>query len=144
MKTMRNLTLTISKDKNQRVINGTIFLILLIWIISKLKYVHLASDIMVHYKYDLLKLLALIYLVQSILNKAWLNFITYCIYALLIGHELYSYVYSYFDDNDFVMKKEYGFLIKSWGSLVKLTILIVILWFTSKIKPIKIKTSNTK
>ena len=141
---MRNLTQILSKDKNQRIINGAIFLILFLWSISKLRFVHLSSDIRVHNKQDLLMLIALIYLTQTILNKLWLNFITNFIYILLIGYVVYSYVYAYFDNNDIVMRQEYGVLIKSWGTLVKLTILIVILWFTMKIRPIKMNTSNTK
>ena len=141
---MRNLTQILSKGKNQRIINGIIFLILLIWIITKLRYVYYSSAIMVHYKYDLLKLIALIYLAQTILNKTWLNSITNGIYAILIGYVMYTYIYSYFDENDFVMQKEYGVLIKSWGTFVKLSILLIILWFTIKIRPIKNNASNSR
>ncbi len=141
---MRNLTQILSKDKNQRIINGIIFLILLIWIISKLRYVNLASDIRTHYKYDLLKLIALIYFAQTILNRIWLNSIALSIYVVLIGYIVYSYVYSFFDENDFVMQQEYGVLIKSWGTLIKLTLLIIIIWFTKKTRPILINTSKTK
>jgi hypothetical protein len=141
---MRNLTQILSKDKNQRIINGIIFLILLIWIISKLRYVHLASDIRTHYKYDLLKLIALIYFAQTILNRIWLNSIALSIYVVLIGYIVYSYVYSFFDENDFVMQQEYGVLIKSLGTLIKLTLLIIIIWFTKKTRPILINTSKTK
>ena len=141
---MRNLTQILSKDKNQRIINGIIFLILLIWIISKLRYVNLASDIRTHYKYDLLKLIALIYFAQTILNRIWLNSIALRIYVVLIGYIVYSYVYSFFDENDFVMQQEYGVLIKSLGTLIKLTLLIIIIWFTKKTRPILINTSKTK
>jgi hypothetical protein len=99
---------------------------------------------MVHYKYDLLKLIALIYLAQTILNKTWLNSITNGIYAILIGYVMYTYIYSYFDENDIVMQKEYGVLIKSWGTFVKLSILLIILWFTIKIRPIKNNASNSR
>ena len=139
---MQNLTQTLSKDKNQRIINGIIFLFLLVWIIAKLKYVNYAGGLMVHYKYDLLKLIALIYLAQTILNKPWLNSITISIYLILIGYVLFTYIYSYFDENDFYMHKEDGVLIKSWGTFVKLSILFFILWFTIKIRPIKNNASN--
>jgi len=119
---MQNLTQILNKEKNQRIINGIIFLFLLVWIIAKLKYVNYASGLKVHYKYDLLKLIALIYLAQTILNKTWLNSITNGIYVILIGYVLYTYIYSYFDENDFYMQKEYGVLIKSWVTFVKLSI----------------------
>ena len=141
---MRNLTQILNKEKNQRIFNGITFLILFIWIIFKLRYVHLASDIRLHYKYELLKLIALIYLVQTILNKTWLNSIALIIYVVLIGYIVYSYIYSFFDENDFVMQQEYGFLIKSSGTFIKLTLLIIILWFTKKTRPILINISNTK
>ena len=141
---MQHLTNILRNDKNQRIINGIIFLCLLIWIIAKWRYVYNASDIMVHYKYDLLKLFAFIYLTQTILNKTWLNSITNILNAILIGYVLYTYFYSFFDENDFVMQKEYGVLIKSWGTLVKLSILFGILWFTIKMRPIKNKASNSR
>ena len=139
---MQNLTQILNKEKNQRIINGIIFLFLLVWIIAKLKYVNYASGLMVHYKYDLLKLIALIYLAQTILNKTWLNSITNGIYVILIGYVLYTYIYFYFDENDFYMQKEYGVLIKTWGTFVKLSILFFILWFTLKLRPIKNNASN--
>ncbi len=99
---------------------------------------------MVHYKYDLLKLIALLYLTQTILNKTWLNSILNSIYVILIGYVLYTHIYSYFDKNDFYMQKEYGFLIISWGTFVKLSILFFILWFTIKLRPIKNNASNSR
>ena len=141
---MQNLTQILNKDKNQRMINGIIFLFLLICIIAKLRYVYYASGIMVHYKYDLLKLIALLYLTQTILNKTWLNSILNSIYVILIGYVLYTHIYSYFDKNDFYMQKEYGFLIISWGTFVKLSILFFILWFTIKLRPIKNNASNIR
>ena len=134
---MRNLTHVLNKDKNQRIINGIIFLFLLVWIIAKLRYVYYASGIMVHYKYDLLKLIALIYLAQTILNKTWLNSITISIYLILTGYVMFTYMYFYIDENDFYWQKEYGILIKSCGTFVKLSILLIILWFTIKLRPIK-------
>jgi hypothetical protein len=139
---IQNLTQIVNKDKNQRIINGIIFLFLLMWIIAKLKYVNYASGLMVHYKYYLLKLIALLYLAQTILNKTWLNYITNSIYVILIGYVMYTYIYSYFDENDFYIQKEYGALIKTWGTFVKLSILFFILWFTIKLRPIKNNASN--
>lgn len=132
---MSNFTDILRNDKNQRNINGFIFLCLLIWIITQLRYVYYASDIRVHNKYDLLKLVSLIYLAQTILNRTWLNFTTKGVYAALIVYVLYTYFYSFYDEDDFVMQKEYGVLIKSWGTFVKLSILLLLLWFTNKIKP---------
>ncbi len=134
---MRNLTHVLNKDKNQRIINGIIFLFLLVWIIAKLRYVYYASGIMVHYKYDLLKLIALIYLAQTFLNKTWLNSITISIYLILTGYVMFTYMYFYIDENDFYWQKENGILIKSCGTFVKLSILLIILWFTIKLRPIK-------
>ncbi len=133
---MQRLIQILSTDKNQRTINGIIFLILLIWIIAKLKYVHYTSGDMVQYKYYLLQFIALIYLSQTILNKTWINFMTRGVYAILIGYVLCTYIYSFFDENDFVAHKEYGALIKSGQTFVKLAILSVILWFTIKTSPI--------
>lgn len=139
---MKNLTDLVGNDKNQRIVNGIIFLCLLIWIIAKLRDVSYASDIVVHYKYDLLKLVSLIYLAQTFLNRTWLNSITKGIYVALIVYVLYTYIYSFFDENDFVMQKEYGALIKTWGTFVKVSILFLILWFTNRIRPIKNNASN--
>jgi hypothetical protein len=136
---MQRLIQILSTDKNQRIINGLIFLILLFWITAKLKYVQYASGDMVHYKYYLLLLIALIYLSQTILNKTWINFITRGFYAILIGYVLCTYIYSFFDENDFVAHKEYGALIKSGQTFFKLAILSVILWFTITIRPISKK-----
>lgn len=140
---MGNLTLKLSNHKNQRMINGIIFLCLLAWIIAKLRYVYYASDILVHYKYDLLKLITLTYLAQTILNSNWLNSVIKGIYVALIIDVLGTFIYSFFDENDFVLQKEFGVLIKSWGTLVKLSILFIILWFTNKIRPVKNNASNS-
>lgn len=140
---MQNLTCKLSIDKKQRMINGIIFLCLLAWIIAKLRYVYYASDITVHYKYDLLKLITLTYLAQTILNRNWLNSVIKGIYVALIIFVLCTFIYSFFDENDFVMQKEFGVLIKSWGTLVKLSILFIILWFTNKIRPVKNNASNS-
>lgn len=133
---MQRLIQILSTDKNQRTINGIIFLILLIWIIAKLKYVHYTSGDMVQYKYYLLQFIALIYLSQTILNKTWINFMTRGVYAILIGYVLCTYIYSFFDENDFVAHKEYGALIKSGQTFVKLAVLSAILWFTITTSPI--------
>lgn len=132
---MQNLAHILRNDKNQRIINGIIFLCLLAWIIAKLRYVYYASDIMVHYKYNLLKVFTLTYFVQIILNRIWLNDLIKGIYIALIVYVLVTYIYSFFDQNDFVMQKEFGVLIKSWGTLIKLLILFIFLWFNNKIKP---------
>ena len=133
---MQNLAHILRNDKNQRIINGIIFLCLLVWMIAKLKYVYYASDVMVHYKYGLLKVFILTYLAQTILNKNWLNYLIRGIYVALIVYILFTYIYSFFDKNDFAMQKEFGVLIKSCGTLVKLFILFTFLWFTNKTKPI--------
>ena len=134
---MRNLTLILKDNKIQRIINGIIFLCLLIWIITKLNYVFYASGIMVHYKYYLLKLLTLMYLFQTILNRKWLNSMTKGFYATLAIYFIIAYIYSFFDENDYHMQKDYGVLIKSWETFIKLCLLFLILWFTNKITPIK-------
>ncbi len=136
---MQRLIQILSTDKNQRIINGLIFLILLFWITAKLKYVHYASGTMVQYKYYLIQFIALIYLSQTILNKTWINFMTRGVYAILIGYVLCTYIYSFIDKNDFVAQEEYGALIKSWQTFVKLAILSVILWLTITIRPISKK-----
>ncbi len=132
---MQNLSCILINDKNQRIINGVIFLCLLVWILAKLRYVHLASDIMVHYKYNVLKIIALTYLTQSIINRNWLNFTIKAIYVSLTIYVLYTYIYSFFDTNDFVMQKEYGVLIKSAWTLLKVFLLCSFIWFTNKIQP---------
>jgi hypothetical protein len=141
---MRNLIQILSKYKNQRIINGIFFLFFLIWIIANLRYVNYASGTMVHYKYYLLKLIALIYLAQTIFNKTWINFILNCIYTILMSYVLFTYFYSLFDENDIVIQKLNGVLIKSWETFVKLSILFSFLWFTIKIRPKKNNASNTK
>ena len=134
---MQNLTQILSKAINQRIFNGVIFTILLIWIIAKLKYVHYSSGYDIHYKYDLLFIIALIYLSQTIFNKTWINSLTSGIYTILMGYVLYTLIYAFFDENDSAMQKEYGVLFKSWNTFAKLSILTIILWFTAKTRPAK-------
>ncbi len=141
---MHNLISLLKKDRNRRIINGIIFLGLLIWIIAKLKYVYTASDIRIHYKYDLIKLMTLIYLVQAIINKIWFNWIIKGIYVALMVYVLYSYIYSFFDKYEIALRGEYGIPIKTWGTFLKLLILLLILWFTNKLKPTKSNTSNSR
>lgn len=138
---MRKLTIFLEQSKNQRIINGFISIILIVWILVKLRYVYLASDIEVHYKYYLLKMITLIYLIQTFKNKIWLNWMTKGIFMILILYVLYTYCCSFFDQDDYLMRKEYGVFLKSWGTFVKISILLLMLWFTDKIRPKMLKTA---
>jgi len=138
---MHKLTIILRKNKNQRIINGIIGLVLLLWVIVKWKYVIHASDINVHYTYDVLKFITIIYFIQTVINKNWLHWITKGIYVLLLVFVMYSYFYSFFDKNDVVIHKEYGVLIKTWGTFLKASILLFILWFTNNLKPIRYTSS---
>ena len=61
-----------------------------------------------------------------------------------MSYVLFTYFYSLFDENDIVIQKLNGVLIKSWETFVKLSILFSFLWFTIKIRPKKNNASNTK
>ena len=132
---MKRLSFILKDKKSQRIINGVIFLFLIIWIITKLRHVYYASGIAVHYRFYLLKVIALIYLAQTILNKIWLNSLIKGIYIVLIIYVVVTYVYAFFDQHDHVMTKQFGVLIKSWGTIVKLSLLFILLWITHKMKP---------
>ena len=134
---MQNLTRILSKAINQRIFNGVIFTILLIWIIAKIKYVYYSSGYDIRYKYDLLMIIALIYLSQTIFNKTWINSLTSGIYTILMGYVIYTFIYAFFDEKDSGILKEYGVLIKSCNTVAKLSILTIILWFTAKARPAK-------
>lgn len=132
---MFNLSKFLEKSKNQKIINGIISIILIIWIIAKWRYVEMASDIIVIQKYKVLKIISLIYLFQTFKNKVWLSTLLRSIYLVIVIYIIYTYVYAFFDENDYTMQKENGIVIKSLETTIKLTIFLVLIWFTDKMKP---------
>lgn len=127
----------LSLKRPHRIFNGIISFILFVWILTIRERVYYASGIREHYKFDLLLLVFSLYFMQTFLNKKWLNTALITVYSILIGYVFYSYVFALFDDNDNVMDKQNGVLIKTWGTLLKVSILSFAIWFTRSIRPNK-------
>lgn len=124
------------KAKNgQRLFNGIVALGLVVTIYLTSDYVYYSSNIRVHYKYNGLIIGMILYITQTILNSRLLNYITQAVFILLTAYILYSYLYAFFDENDLTMKKHNGILIKTWGTFLKLSCALVIIWITKLIRP---------
>lgn len=124
-------------SKMQRMLNGIIFIVLIIWIVSIHEYVHISSGIRIHRKFNLLLITTAIYFVQAIFNKPWLNTLLLSLYLLLLGYVMYAFIYSFFDPHDSIMRKQNGLPIKIWETTIKSTILLLACYFTWLTRPKK-------
>ena len=122
-------------NTSQRLFNGIVALGLVVTIYLTSDYVYYSSNIRVHYKYYGLIIGMILYITQTILNSRLLNYITQVVFILLTAYILYSYVYAFFDENDLIMEKHNGILIKTWATFLKLSCALVIIWITKLIRP---------
>jgi hypothetical protein len=73
-----------------------------------------------------------LYVIQTIINKKWLNIILLITYFFFLGYVFYSYVYAFFDDHDIFMNMKHGSIMKTWETLLKVTVIVGAIWFTKK------------
>lgn len=125
----------LSIQRTQRLTNGIISLVLFVWILSIQEHVYYSSGMREHYKFDVLLFMFGLYITQTILNKKWLNIILLTTYFFLLFYVFYSYVYAFFDENDNIINKQYGIVIKTWGTFLKCATLVTAIWITKRTRP---------
>lgn len=134
---MYDFTFKLNKNKNQRIINGFIFVCITSWVLLNLNYVYYSSSYYILIKYDFLKLLGFLFFLQTILNKLWINQILILLFCTLLVFVFFECIYSCYLREDFVFQKENGILIKIWGTCLKSSILILLIWIIHRMKPIE-------
>jgi hypothetical protein len=132
-----NLSQWLRNSITQRILNAAIATILLIIVIVNYEYAYFSSEIMVTYKLLILTYLIVLFILQTILNKNWLNILFKIIFTSLLGYVIYTYIFAFFDPYDAVMKREYGLIIKTYQFSLKSVILIFALILINKIRPLK-------
>lgn len=132
---LKFLSIILAQSRNQRIFNGLLSLLLLGVIVYTWRFVHISSDIRSQERANLIKLLFLVYGIQTFVNRRWINTFIICLYLLLIAYVISTFVYSFFDPNDSFLKKEYGLLFRSSIVVARIVFFIVLIWLTNKIRP---------
>jgi hypothetical protein len=121
----------------QRFINGFIFLILLFWYLSLNPKLNISSDLMFVRKGELVQMVMIIFLFQTIFNKTLINKLLTIMCILIIGYFVYSYTYFFFDKNDWY-KANFGreaIFIQTMMHLVKVLMALIALAFIYLLRP---------
>jgi hypothetical protein len=121
----------------QRFINGFIFLFLLFWYLSLYPKLNISSDLMFVRKGELVQMVMIIFLFQTIFNKTLINKLLTIMCILIIGYFVYSYTYFFFDKNDWY-KANFGreaIFIQTMMHLVKVLMALIALAFIYLLRP---------
>jgi hypothetical protein len=121
----------------QRFINGFICLILLFWYLSLYPKLNISSDLMFVRKGELVQMVMIIFLFQTIFNKTLINKLLTIMCILIIGYFVYSYTYFFFDKNDWY-KANFGreaIFIQTMMHLVKVLMALIALAFIYLLRP---------
>lgn len=137
MQTMKQLYSILESAKNQNRIHSVSGLMLLLWLIVNAERVHLSSSLTDVYDWRILCLFTVLYFSQAILAKKWIHRIIQGMYGFCILYVLYDFTYMS-QNGDYTIQEEFRLYVKVF---VKISVLISLLWFSSKIKP---ECSNKK
>ncbi len=130
--------------RNQRAFNGLVSLLLFGVIVYSWRYVYHASDIRVLHRANLIKLFFLVYVIQTFVNRRWINTFIICLYLSLIAYVMGTFVYSFFDPHDSFLKKDYGLLFRSSIVIVRIFFFIGMIWLTNRTRPQMINAMYAK
>lgn len=137
MQTMKQLYSILGRAKNQNRIHVVCGLMLLLWLIVNAERVHLSSSLTDVYDWRILCVFTVLYFSQAILEKKWIHRIIQGMYGFCILYVLYDFTYMC-QNGDYTIQEEFRLYVKVF---VKISVLISLLWFSSKIKP---ECSNKK
>ena len=130
--------------RNQRIFNGLVSLLLLGVIVYSWRYVYHSSDIRVLHRANLIKLFLLVYVIQTFVNRLWINTFIICLYLSLIAYVIGTFVYSFFDPQDSFLKKEYGLLFRSSIVVARIIFFMGLIWLTNRTRPQQIFVRDAK
>ena len=137
MQTMKPFYSILESAKNQKRIHAVSGSILLLWLIVNAERVHLSSSLTDVYDWRILYVLTVLYFSQAILAKKWIHRIIQGMYGFCILYVLYDFTYMC-QNGDYTIQEEFRLYVKVF---VKISVLISLLWFSSKLKP---ECSNKK
>lgn len=137
MQTMKQFYSILGRAKNQNRIHVVCGLMLLLWLSVNAERVHLSSSLTDVYDWRILYVFTVLYFSQAILAKKWIRRIIQGMYGFCILYVLYDFTYMC-QNGDYTIQEEFRLYVKVF---VKISVLISLLWFSSKIKP---ECSNEK
>lgn len=137
MQTMKQLYSILESAKNQNRINVVSGTMLLLWLIVNAERVHLSSSLTDVYDWRILYVFTVLYFPQAILAKKWIHRIIQGMYSFCILYVLYDFT-CMCQNGDYTIQEEFRLYVKVF---VKISVLISLLWFSSKLMP---KCSNKK
>ena len=121
--------------RNQRIFNGLVSLLLLGVIVYSWRYVYHSSDIKLLDRANLIKLFFLVYVIQTFVNRRWINTFIISLYLSLIAYVIGTFVYSFFDPQDSFLKKDGGLLFRSTIVVVRIIFFMGMIWLTNRTRP---------
>jgi hypothetical protein len=134
---MKQLYSILESAKNQNRIHALSGLILLLWLIVNAERVHLSSSLTDAYDWRILYVLTVLYFSQAILAKKWIHRIIQGMYGFCIIYVLYDFTYMW-QNSEYTFQEEFRLY---WKVFLKIGVLMLLLWFSGKLKP---ECSNKK
>ena len=134
---MKQLYSILESAKNQNRIHALSGLILLLWLIVNAERVHLSSSLTDAYDWRILYVLTVLYFSQAILAKKWIHRIIQGMYGFCIIYVLYDFT-SMWQNSEYTFQEEFRLY---WKVFLKIVVLMLLLWFSGKLKP---ECSNKK
>jgi len=134
----------LKNSTTQRLVNAGIFLFLACYHYSLWKELDISSNMRFHLKAELLQILVMIFFIQILLNKTYVNSFLMLACLLLIGYFIYSYLYFFVDDHDWY-KQNFGkdaIRIKTIELFIKILIVLFALVILFLIRPDKKNAIN--
>ena len=131
MQTIKQFHSILESAKNQNRIHAVSGLILLLWLIVNAERVHLSSSLTDVYDWRILCVFTVLYFSQAILAKKWIQRIIQGMYGFCILYVLYYFTYIR-QICEYTFQEEFRLYVKVF---VKIGVLMLLLWFSSKLKP---------
>lgn len=131
MQTIKQFHSILESAKNQNRIHAVSGLILLLWLIVNVERVHLSSSLTDVYDWRILCVFTVLYFSQAILAKKWIHQIIQGMYGLCILYVLYDLTYMW-QNGEYTFQEEFRQYRKVFA---KIGVLMLLLWFSSKLKP---------
>lgn|GEM_PF-6064440 len=134
---IKDIRTTLKTDLYQRTVNLLISSIGMSYYLLSFEYYYFTSGSINRYKFILLTILLSLFILQTAINKRWLNKLLIFIFLVLLIYVIYTYIYAFYDPYDIVMKGNNGLLIKTGQLIVKSGVICSTIWLMKYLVPKK-------
>jgi hypothetical protein len=128
---MRQFHSILENVKNKRRIQAVSGLILLLWLLINAQHYHFSSHVRDVNEWKILWVFTVLYFSQAILVKKWIHRIIQGMYGFCILYVLYN-ITNVMQIGEVTFQEEFGLYRKVF---LKICVLVLLLWFSGKLKP---------